>query len=130
MTVRIRRDHKLHKKGRKMERDQYVRKEEKRHVIIDFGRGNMIACEGYITDDEDMVMPVRPNTVRNWGTDRGIGQIAALGPTQNTVLDGIPFDVEIPVNAVHEIIIINPDSYKLWAKRGNEARGKILNGVV
>lgn len=105
-----------------------MRKIEERACIISFGRGDVIQCDGYITDDEGMVHPKLAATVREWGTQHGLGQISAQGPTSSTTLDGIPFEIEIPQAAIHEVFLINEKVRAKWTSSVQEAYAKIMGG--
>lgn len=48
---------------------------------------------GYYTQDGDMCRLSKAAVVRSWGTAKGLGQLAQLGPRQGTVLDPCP-DIE------------------------------------
>ena len=50
-------------------------------------------------------------TVRTWGTDRGLGQLAEEGPRPNTVLDKEWDQVRVPLKAV---IAIRPCRGSSW----------------
>ena len=57
-----------------------------RIVVLDRGWvvvGNVSHIDGWTIIQEASV-------IRNWGTSRGLGEIAANGPTEKTILDGCP----------------------------------------
>ena len=45
------------------------------------------AMVGHIAEDGDRYILTRAAVIRRWGTTRGLGEIAAGGPTAETVLD-------------------------------------------
>ena len=51
----------------------------------------------------DGVQLTNANVIRRWGTERGLGQIAADGPTPATILDKTPTQ-EIPWHSVIKTI--------------------------
>lgn len=53
--------------------------------------------------------------VRRWGTSKGLGELAAEGPTPNTVLDPSPA-MNIPESAIINTIECNKKSWKKWIK--------------
>jgi len=57
-----------------------------RILIIDAGW----VLVGHITYTKTHMIVNNGNVVRNWGTTRGIGQLALSGPTGDTALDPIP----------------------------------------
>lgn len=42
---------------------------------------------GYVTREGNQVVISNAQNIRRWGTTRGLGEIAAGGPTEKTVLD-------------------------------------------
>lgn len=53
--------------------------------------------------------------IRRWGTSKGLGEIAAEGPKENTIIDACP-TMEIPVSAIINTIECNEKSWKKWIK--------------
>ena len=45
---------------------------------------------GKFTQDGEQCRLENASIIRRWGTNKGLGQIAADGPTSNTVLDKCP----------------------------------------
>lgn len=67
--------------------------------IIAFGRGHVVVAE--VADTKaDFLRLDNAATIRVWGTSTGLGELAN-GPLSNTVLDAIPYGLEIPASAVH-----------------------------
>lgn len=79
-----------------------------RIVILD----KSFVAVGIYTQDESTASLDRAFFVRKWGTSRGLGEIAADGPTSRTVLDPTPKQT-FPMHAV--VNMIECDSEK-WAK--------------
>ncbi len=57
------------------------------------------AFVGRVSREADQVVITDASVIRNWGTTKGIGQLAQHGPQAETVLDACP-TVEIHVLAV------------------------------
>lgn len=70
--------------------------------------GEMKSKDGWVHLDNSYV-------VRRWGTSKGLGELAAEGPTPNTVLDASP-PMNIPVGAIINTIECNKKSWKKWVK--------------
>lgn len=71
-------------------------------------RGNVIVGR---YSEEGMKCCIRGGAViRRWGTEHGIGQIAAAGPTEETILDPIP-TVEWHILTGVMSISCNPDAW-------------------
>lgn len=97
--------------------------------IVSFGRGHTIICEAqYLKDGETMHRIPRACTVRNWGTSKGLGEIAAHGPTSSTVLDAIPFPCKIPADSVHIRYECSEKSLQAWDKAMKAAEKSLLTG--
>ena len=67
---------------------------------------------GKYTRDGDHAKLEQASIVRRWGTDKGLGQLAAGGPRPNTVLDTAP---PIEFHTLTEVMNVrcNPEA---WAK--------------
>lgn len=61
------------------------------------------------TKDHPYVRLDNAYVIRNWGTDKGLGQLAITGPTSETVLDPCQF-AEIPafVSVVFTLLVTCP----------------------
>lgn len=70
--------------------------------IVIFQRGWAIV--GRYRRDGDLVILDDAQVIRRWGTTRGLGEIAAGGPTEATVLDPAP-----RVEAHHLTVILTID---------------------
>ena len=86
-------------------------------VIVAFGRGKVVLCHGKDTEyvDDGTVNWVRIKkgwTVRNWGTEHGLGELSTNGPTSNTILDAIPHGILVPTAALHGMWICTEQSIK------------------
>ena len=55
-------------------------------VVLD--RGWIVV--GLVSYDGDWTVIRDASVIRNWGTSRGLGEIAANGPTEKTILDKCP----------------------------------------
>lgn len=75
-------------------------------VIVD--RGWVFV--GDIKDNGNECIITNAKNIRRWGSERGLGQLALSGPTEDTVLDNYGV-VRIPNNAKIAIIISDK---KLW----------------
>lgn len=53
-------------------------------IIVCHDRWHFI---GSVTENGDKLIIANARNIRQWGTTRGLGEIALLGPTQKTVLD-------------------------------------------
>ena len=60
--------------------------------------------------DGDRLTITDASNVRRWGTDRGMGQLAASGPQPNTKLDPTG-TVTAPVTALIHLIDCNADAW-------------------
>ena len=63
----------------------------------------------------DYVKLEKPSVIRIWGTTKGLGQIAADGPLQNTVLDPEP-ECEFNVQQVIRTISCSGEKWEKWLK--------------
>lgn len=54
--------------------------------IVVLHRGNIVVGR-YEQENDNEVVITNPSVIRRWGTTRGLGEIAAGGPTPETVLD-------------------------------------------
>lgn len=99
------------------------------YVIISFGRGHTICCEEqHFREGVSMHRIPRACTVRNWGTTKGLGEIAAHGPTKDTILDAIPFPLRIPADAVHLVLDCSEKASNSWHRSAQEAEKNLLKG--
>ena len=89
-------------------------KETKNAEIIMFGRGFTILVfeegEHLVKQGVDYVRFTEAYTVRVWGTSNGIGELAAKGPLNSTIIDAIPFSICIPCVAIHMRISVSEDA--------------------
>jgi len=74
----------------KIDNVEYVRKDSRPPIegdikIVILQRGNV--CVGYFKRIGNDCKVLKSSTIRRWGTTRGLGQLAAEGPTDKTVLD-------------------------------------------
>ncbi len=61
----------------------------------------------------DMIIIDKAAVIRRWGTDSGLGQLAAEGPRQATQLDAAPRTIKVhPLS----ILLSFPCDEKAWAK--------------
>lgn len=58
---------------------------------------------GEVSEQDGKVVINKAQNVRRWGTSRGLGQIAANGPTENTVLDPAGIVTLHPLSIVAQI---------------------------
>jgi len=56
--------------------------------IVVLGRGWIVV--GRVSYDDGWTVITDAAVIRNWGTTRGLGEIAANGPTEKTILDKCP----------------------------------------
>ena len=78
---------------------EYVRRKEPSAIrIVILQRGWVVV--GDVSADGDEVTVSRASVVRRWGTTKGLGEIAASGPTSATVLD------PVGVVRVHRLSIV------------------------
>jgi hypothetical protein len=69
----------------------------------------------YSTDGDDVVIS-GGSVIRRWGTTRGIGEIAANGPTKSTILDASP-DIWIHKLSVVASIVANAEKWANYVVR-------------
>ena len=75
--------------------------------ILSFGRGHVIfVFDKDFVDEEDKAGTLwrkckTAYTIRKWGTDAGLGQLANGGPLSGTIFDAIPAGLDIPVGSIH-----------------------------
>ena len=113
-------NNKLTKKGEIMEQMQ----------IYIFGRGHVVLApvvESEKVSGFEAFKLKSGYTIRKWGTDNGIGQLA-IGPTSETVLDAIPYGLNIPVGALHTTVNVTEDGVKRWKKAFEKADADFLKG--
>jgi len=60
----------------------------------------------------DWVVTTNASVVRRWGTTRGLGELAASGPLENTKLDPIG-TVKSPLRALIGIVACEPSKWAL-----------------
>jgi len=99
--------------------------------IIAFGRGKVILCHGEDTeyDPDSFVDWLRVDkawTVRNWGTEWGLGQLSTSGPTSETILDAIPHGLRVPIAAIHGLWTCTDQSIKAFKPVCDESDKKLL----
>ena len=100
--------------------------------ILLFGRGFVIAADPatYTHRSEYGVVWIRVprgTTIRTWGTENGIGELAAKGPLNSTQLDAIPHQIEIPALSIHmRILMDNPTAVKKMWDAMQEAEKRLL----
>jgi hypothetical protein len=100
-----------------------MNKSEKYQIYV-FGRGHVVIAEkiepvdGWYTLDGG-------STIRAWGTQNGLGELAQ-GPTKETVLDAIPYGIDIPEESIHGIWRVSVDSEQVWAEALKTADEKLL----
>lgn len=83
-------------------------KEDGRLKIVVLDRGWIVV--GRVSYSDGWTIIVDASVIRNWGTSRGLGEIADNGPTDKTVLDRCP-----PVRARNVILEMNCEEAK-WKK--------------
>ncbi len=101
------------------------------YKILLFGRGLVII---YLADDAgylregpvDWLIIKQASTIRNWGTQHGIGELQHGGPTQKTTLDPIGFSLRIPVAAIHLELECVPSSIPDFKAAINNALKNLL----
>jgi len=72
--------------------------------IVVLSRGWIYIGKCYCTDLGQTFRIDQAYNIRRWGTERGLGQIAINGPTENTVLDFYG-EIELePINVLHTIV--------------------------
>jgi hypothetical protein len=54
------------------------------------------------------------HVVRNWGTKKGLGELALKGPTDQTVLDLEGNDVQIYTSFILRAIPCSPEGWATW----------------
>ena len=79
--------------------------------IVVLHRGHVVV--GYYSQDGGEVIVRRPSVVRIWGATRGLGEIAAGGPTSKTILDPCG---EVRVHRLAVIMSIKCEASKWTAK--------------
>lgn len=68
---------------------------DKRIVVLTYGW----VMIGEYSRNGDTVTLNDASVIRRWGTDKGLGQLALTGPTDNTVLDPCGI-AEVPLSSV------------------------------
>ena len=96
--------------------------------ILYFGRQRIVITSGEVDMTGDAVSLEKVTTIRSWGTVRGLGQIAAHGPTKETKLDACPHGICIPMQALHEVMYVNPEAAPTWKKALDLAERELLEG--
>ncbi len=77
-------------------------------VILDRG----FVLVGHAVIDGDWVVTSNASTIRRWGTTKGLGEIAAGGPTASTKLDPIG-TVRSPLRALIGLVACEPSKWAL-----------------
>lgn len=62
-----------------------INRDESRKQIVILHRGFVFV--GDVTRDGDKCVIRNAKNVRRWGTTKGLGELASVGPLENTVLD-------------------------------------------
>lgn len=107
-------------------------KENKTVEIVAFGRGNVIChrvdkAKQEKDDFGTVWLQVDSGaTIRRWGTEHGLAQLSETGPTNDTILDGIPHKIRIPVPAIHLILTCTDSSSEKFDEEMKAADLKIL----
>lgn len=78
-------------------------------IIVLEGRWNIVGR--YSVDGDEGVLDDAA-VIRYWGTTKGLGEIAAGGPTSKTILDKTNGQVRFPLRAL--VIVLNCDESK-WS---------------
>lgn len=86
------------------------------YAICAFGRGYVVVGDFDQVDNTNWLRPRHAATVRRWGTSTGLGELAN-GPLSSTVLDPIPFGVEIPLGSVHGMWRVKEDKWEKVLKK-------------
>ena len=93
-----------------------------KYLIVQFGRGHTVVLpEADVakaeTEQAYYIRTAGACTIRVWGTENGIGELAAKGPIKGkTILDRIPFKCRIPQDSVHMINECSPDADAVFEK--------------
>jgi hypothetical protein len=101
-------------------------------TIIAFGRGFVILVktadliEQYLCHQPWYWIP-EAYTIRRWGTNNGLGELATLGPLKETILDCIPHGIYVPIATIHGIFPINNNVNDKFVKVLDKAKMEILN---
>jgi len=80
--------------------------------IVILQRGWVMVGEYVISEDGIHRSLLKGYNIRNWGTTRGLGEIAMNGPTDKTVLDPVP---EVEFHELTEIASLKCKESK-WKK--------------
>ncbi len=99
--------------------------------IYFLGRGFVIAAfdadaETRTEDEVKWVRIKKGTTIRDWGTNKGIGQLVIGGPRRETKLDAIPHEIDVPVAAIHMRLKCTDESRKLFVKEIDKAEKELL----
>jgi len=78
-------------------------------LVID--RGNVIVGEFEMSDDDEMITVRDGRVIRRWGTTNGLGQLAAGGPTEKTVLNPLNRTAHVRKSAMFFIIECDPEQW-------------------
>jgi hypothetical protein len=99
-----------------------------RILVLDRGRVNVGYLERHPTLAFHWILR-NARIIRRWGTSEGLEQIAADGPTSNTLLDR-PCNKEIPWRAVLEILECREEAWTdhLNTDSGNKQNVKTTRG--
>lgn len=58
---------------------------------------------GEVTDQDNKIIISNARNIRRWGTTKGLGEIAANGPTENTILDSVATVTLHPLTVIARI---------------------------
>ena len=64
--------------------------------------------------------------IRNWGTNNGIGELAARGPTELTILDALLHHIHIPASVLYMVLDVAEKAKKPFSVMMAESEKKIL----
>lgn len=78
--------------------------------IVVLQRGWIVV--GKVSQSGETILISNPSIIRNWGTTKGLGEIAEGGPTSKTVLDKCP---DINAHALTVVLQMKCDETK-WVK--------------
>ena len=98
--------------------------------IYVFGRGHVVIAPIVKVQEVDGfdAFPLKTGyTIRKWGTSHGIGQLAT-GPTKETIIDAIPYGMNVPVGALHTTVNLSEDKKSLekWEDAFKKADSEFL----
>jgi len=79
--------------------------------ILVIEHGNVIYGHYEISDDDDMITVKDGKVIRRWGTERGLGELAANGPRPDTVLDPLNRDTWVSKKSLIFVIDCEPEQW-------------------